>query len=175
MKVINLYAGPGVGKSIKAAEIFVELKKAGLNSEIVTEYVKDKVWEESFAMMENQIYLFGKQQHRLWRVSKKCDVVVTDAPLLHSLYYGKNCSTSFKQLVREEYNKYENINIVLKRIYPYNPIGRTQDESQANEIDKEMLAIVKHNCNSYALFESNEKGFAAIINYLRSLSILPSV
>jgi len=177
MKVINLYAGPGTGKSITAAEVFVQLKKAHLNAEIVTEYVKDKVWEESFAMMENQIYLFGKQQHRLWRVSKKCDVVVTDSPLLLSLFYGQKNSDAFKQLVKEEYGKYENINIYLKRVYPYNPIGRTQTEAEAKEADKEILKIVKQNCRGYAEFESNDKGTEALMTYLTSRGIFlpPSV
>ena len=45
--VINLFGGPGCGKSTIAAELFAILKKQGYEVELVTEYAKDKVWEES--------------------------------------------------------------------------------------------------------------------------------
>ena len=46
--VINLFAGPGVGKSTTAARVFAELKLKGVNCEMALEFAKDKVWEESF-------------------------------------------------------------------------------------------------------------------------------
>ena len=90
MIVINLYGAPGAGKSTGAAYLFSQLKLAGINAELVTEFAKDKAWEESKAVFENQVYLFGKQYFRMSRVDVKVDVVVTDSPLLLSSYYNKD-------------------------------------------------------------------------------------
>ena len=57
--VVNLFGAPGSGKSTAAAYIFALLKMAGINAELVTEFAKDKVWEEAKAAFENQQYLFG--------------------------------------------------------------------------------------------------------------------
>ena len=59
-KVINLVGGPGSGKSTAMAGVFYNLKRLGVNCEMVTEYVKDKVWEESFKTIEDQFYLNGQ-------------------------------------------------------------------------------------------------------------------
>lgn len=46
MKVINLFGGPGIGKSTLAAGLFEHMKIAGFNVELVNEYAKDMVWEQ---------------------------------------------------------------------------------------------------------------------------------
>lgn len=51
--IVNLCGSPGVGKSTGAAYIFSQLKMRGINCELVTEFAKDKVWEESHAVFEN--------------------------------------------------------------------------------------------------------------------------
>ena len=43
--IVNLYGGPGSGKSTGAAYIFSMLKMVGVDAEYVTEFAKDKVWE----------------------------------------------------------------------------------------------------------------------------------
>lgn len=60
MILVNLYGAPGSGKSTGAAYIFSKLKMAGIDAELVTEFAKDKVWEESKAPFDNQAYMFGK-------------------------------------------------------------------------------------------------------------------
>ena len=47
MIVVNLFGAPGAGKSTGAAYIFAMLKMAGINAELVTEFAKDKVYEET--------------------------------------------------------------------------------------------------------------------------------
>lgn len=83
MLVVNLAGAPGAGKSTGAAYIFSKLKMKGINAELVTEYAKDKVWEEDKAVFDNQVYIFGKQLFRLTRLEGKVDVVITD----RSIYY----------------------------------------------------------------------------------------
>ena len=42
--IINMISGPGSGKSVLAAELFVEMKKQGYNVEFLQEYAKKLVW-----------------------------------------------------------------------------------------------------------------------------------
>ena len=43
--VVNLFGVPSAGKSTGAAYIFSRLKMEGINAELITEFAKDKVWE----------------------------------------------------------------------------------------------------------------------------------
>lgn len=143
--VVNLYGGPGSGKSTLMASIFSELKLNGVNCEMAPEFAKEKVWEGSLDVLSNQLYIFGKQHHTTFRLLNKVDVVITDSPIILSLYYGKKCSKTFKKLVLEEHNKLNTVNIFVDRIKKYNPKGRLQTLAQAKQIDKELLEILNSN------------------------------
>lgn len=43
--VVNLFGGPGCGKSTTMARLFADLKTRGLNVEMVSEFAKDLVYE----------------------------------------------------------------------------------------------------------------------------------
>ena len=67
MILINLFGAPGAGKSTGAAYIFSKLKMHGINAELVTEFAKDKVWEESKEVLNNKEKIFGKQYFKISR------------------------------------------------------------------------------------------------------------
>ena len=134
-KLLNLYGGPGVGKSTAAAQIFAGLKHRDINCEMALEYAKDKVWEESYGVLENQIYIFGKQLHRICRLIDKVDIIITDAPILMSLIYGSKESKEFHDLVRQTYHRFDNIDYFLVRSKKFQPAGRLQDEERARDLD----------------------------------------
>ena len=143
--VINLFAGPGVGKSTTAARIFAELKLMGVNCEMALEFAKDKVWEESFRTMDDQIYIFGKQFHRIWRLKDKVDVIICDSPLPISIVYDKENSQAFHQLIMEQFNKFDNLNFLLERGTEYQEAGRVQTEEEAKEVDKVVKNVLDTN------------------------------
>lgn len=62
--IINLYGGPGAGKSTSAAFLYYLLKANGFNVELVREYVKDWAWEKRVITNYDQIYFLGKQVRR---------------------------------------------------------------------------------------------------------------
>ena len=53
MVVVNMFGVPGAGKSTGAAFVFAKLKMMGINAELISEFAKDKVWEESKAPFDN--------------------------------------------------------------------------------------------------------------------------
>lgn len=160
--VINLFGGPGAGKSTQAADLFAELKKMGYNAELVREYAKDLNWQESFKVLSDQIYVFGKQHHRTWQLADKVSVIVTDSPLVLSLIYGKVDNPFFAPLVKWEFEQYDNINIWLKRQSKYQTEGRAQTEEQAMMVDDNIIKFMNHNQYKFDLSISVERPDAGV-------------
>ena len=142
MKVINIIGGPGAGKSTSAADLFSAMKKKGYKCELVTEYAKDLVWQKSMTVLSNQIYVFGKQFHRIWRLKDQVDFIITDSPLLLSLIYNPPSET-FEKLVHEQFSQFENINFFIARGTDYDPVGRNQNLEQSIEIDNKIIEMFR--------------------------------
>ena len=146
MQVINLFGGPGVGKSTAAAGLFYEMKKAQIRVELVTEYAKDMVWENRHNILDDQIYIFAKQQRRISRLKDTgIEWVITDSPIPLGLVYLQEGALppAFHQLVMEVFAQYTNHNYLLQRYYPYNPVGRNQkDDSEARLFDAKVNQLL---------------------------------
>lgn len=148
--IVNLIGGPGSGKSTTAAGLYYELKKLNINCEMALEYAKDKVYEESFKTMDDQLYIFGKQYHRMWRLKDSVDVIITDSPLLLSIFYNKIKSNYFDDLVIEQYNRFNNLLYILQRDgIKFQQEGRLQNEKESIQIDSSIKNILNKNNIEY--------------------------
>jgi nicotinamide riboside kinase len=155
--VVNFLGGPGCGKSTLCAGVYTKLKRAGVECELALEYAKDKVWEENLKVLENQVYVLGKQYQRIHRLVGKVDVVLTDSPLFLSLFYGKYSEEEFKPLVLQLFNQYDNINYFVERHeYSYSSSGRYQSLEEALEIDAQIKELLKSNNIEYYIAESSD-------------------
>ena len=140
-KYVNLFGGPGVGKSTTAAAIFAEMKKSGYSVELVTEVAKDFVWEERSATLTYQPYITIKQWRNLIRVKDKVDYVITDAPILmgcmYADKYAPHLPSSYKQFIADLHNQEldPSVNILLRREFAYDSTGRYQSANEAVEMD----------------------------------------
>ncbi len=95
--------------------------------------------------MDDQIYIFGKQFHRIWRLKDKVDVIICDSPLPISIVYDKENSQAFHQLIMEQFNKFDNLNFLLERGSEYQEAGRVQTEEEAKEVDKVVKGVLDNN------------------------------
>lgn len=143
--VINLIGGPGSGKSTCASGIFYQLKKLGINCELALEFAKDKVWEESIKILDDQLYVFGKQYHKLFRLNGKVDVIITDSPLLISILYNKTPSEYFDKLVVEQYHTFNNLLFFINRAENYQTEGRLQTKEESEGLDNIIKEILQDN------------------------------
>lgn len=168
MYVINLFGQPGAGKSTGAAYIFSQLKLRGINAELVTEFAKDKVYEETKEVFNNQIYIFGKQYFRMSRIANKVDVIITDSPLLLSSFYtsGESYDKELNNLVLKVFNSFNNFNFFIKRTKTYNPSGRFQTEDESDKIAIRMQDFLRDRSVPYKVETGDIKGYNNILKLL---------
>lgn len=167
--VVNLFGGPGSGKSTGAAYIFSRLKMDGINAELVTECAKDMVWEENYNALSYQPYVFGIQAYRIERCADKVDVIVTDSPSILSIIYNKNekISESLNNLVMDNFNNYNNVSYFLERTKPYCEIGRTQTESESDDLSRSILGVLDEYNIPYSRVTGDLDGYSRIINDIK--------
>lgn len=166
MIVVNLFGVPSAGKSTGAAYIFSQLKLNGINAELITEFAKDKVWENNTEVFKNQAYLFGKQSYKMSRCKDKVDVLVTDSPLPLSIFYNKDIvlGEDFNKTVMNVFNSYNNLNYLLLRVKPYNPNGRHQTEKESDELKQPMINLLHNRNIKYTEHNGNVQGYEEIIS-----------
>ena len=165
--IVNLYGAPGAGKSTGAAYIFSKLKLKGYSVELVTEFAKDKVYEGSKAVFENQAYIFGKQFFRMSRISD-VDVIITDCPLMLSAFYAEknnfNYAEELKALVKKVSSEQRALNAFIQRDKPYNPNGRFQSEEESDKLYTEITDFLDANKVRCTTCKGNEAGYDELVS-----------
>jgi hypothetical protein len=175
MRVVNLWAGPGAGKSTTASGLFYLLKASDQNVELVTEYAKDMTWEGRHNILNDQLYITAKQNRRLARLmDHDISLVVTDSPLLLGIHYALPgyLSGKYEPMLMELWNQYENINFLITRTKPYNPVGRNQDEAGALEIDRALVDFLKSRNLPYEEIPGDIDAPAKIYQRLKNENII---
>jgi Cdc6-like AAA superfamily ATPase len=169
LTVINIFGGPGVGKSVTSARLFTELNVNKYNVEYVPEMAKAYTWELRHHMLTEQDYIFAKQHNMLRRLVSQVDVAVCDSPIVLGLMYmPPEFPASFKPFVLDVFNSYRNINIVLKRTVPYDTIGRNQTEVEAIQLDADIIEFLDTNNISYVMMDVNDQLHAQLYSYIET-------
>lgn len=165
MIIVNLFGAPGAGKSTGAAYIFSKLKMAGINAELVTEFVKDKVWEESKAVFQNQAYIFGKQYFRISRLQDKVDVVITDSPILLSSFYNNDevLGKELDALISKVFDSYQNYNVFINRVKEYNPAGRFQTEKESDTLSIDLINFLNEHGIACRHYDGSIEGYDTLV------------
>jgi hypothetical protein len=160
--IINLFGGPGAGKSTLAANTFYHLKCLGLNCEIVTEYAKDLVWRQADRVLTDELYVFAKQNHRMTMIGDQVDYIVTDSPIILPILYDRERDPIFRNLMLHWFTKYQNVNFLLDRKKKYNPVGRTQTEEEAHDLDRKIQNLLDSERIPYHIIHDPVAGWTDI-------------
>lgn len=168
MKVINLFGGPGAGKSTFAAELFVALKKQQKDVELVTEYAKDMVWEGRDNILADQLYILAKQNRKLSRLlDKGVEYAISDSPLPLGIIYDKSTLKHLPKLTLEVFKSYTNLNFFLGRReeVPYRECGRVQKTlEEAVAVDFKIRDFLEETGIQYVWVRSLDQ----VLNYIEA-------
>lgn len=147
--VVNLFGGPGVGKSTTAAGVFSLLKQRGVLCELAHEYAKDLCWEGN-PRIAHQLSVLAEQAWRVERLMGKVKFVITDSPILLSAVYAQQSSRLsshqadlIRALAGSLHRDMRTFNILLERVKPYQSAGRYQDEDGARALDVDIRNVLR--------------------------------
>lgn len=182
MRVVNFFGGPGSGKSTQAAGLFYHMKLKGYNVELVTEYSKDLLYSGQLeSMYGHQETIYGEQNYRLLRLWDKVDWAITDSPILLSAVYPlilrENypdmkpwpAMAPFREMVRCQFNTYDNLNIWLKRPdeQDYQVAGRMQSKGEAIRADELIWTELMMTCGQAPkIIELSDNTVVDVMEYL---------
>tara|TARA_R110000851_G_scaffold199532_1_gene350615 strand:+ start:200 stop:715 length:516 start_codon:yes stop_codon:yes gene_type:complete len=142
---INIFGGPGVGKSTFAAGLFHHLKRKGVECEYVSEVAKDLVWEDRQKTLSIQPYVDAKQYRNLKRLQGKVAYVITDSPVLKGVAYAEiytDLPPAYTTLLHWMHKDLGiSRNLMLKRTDVYSQVGRNETQLQAELVDKELNCL----------------------------------
>lgn len=127
-RIVNLFGGPGIGKSSIASGLTYKLKKNHITCDNPYEFPKVLAWDENYSAISDQLYVLANQHRGIVKSYGKVDYIILDSPILLSLiykdYYNKQRDSDYpSRLYRENFDNvvldmhrgYDNINILLKR------------------------------------------------------------
>ena len=145
-KIINLFGGPGIGKSSIAAGLTYKLKKNHVSCDNPYEFPKLLAWDENHSAIKDQLYVLANQHRGIVKSYGKVDFIVLDSPIILSLVYKGEYNGSeypatlygdpFDKMVLDIYNRYDNINILLERSEgKHNNLERYQSLDESKVLD----------------------------------------
>jgi predicted ATPase len=145
---INLFGGPGVGKSTLAARLYACLKQGGVNAELVREDVKQWAYEKRPIKPWDCMGVFGRQfdaEQRLLQLGIK--PVITDAPLSLNCFYSQvvhKCPAhkELRTICRRFDVTYPTLNFFVHRSTQFSVEGRYQTEEDAIALDQDIEAYI---------------------------------
>lgn len=166
MRVVNLLGGPGTGKSTTRSLLFGLMKLGGHKVEDIPEFAKELTWEKSWGLLGNQRLVFATQEHRLHRLIGNVDWAITDSPLPLSIIYGRDRfdDPEWHAEVWRTFDGYDNVNVMLERVKPYQTYGRNETEDEARIIDNRIRRLMDERIDYFV--PADAQAPARIMNFL---------
>lgn len=164
---VNLYGGPGSGKSTTAAWLFSELKTKQVSVELIGEYVKSWAYQGRKIELFDQIYLLGKQQQSEYRFLKSgVKNIITDSPCWLTGFYAPITLRPPIEAINKIYDSmFDSMNIFLHRKgRPYVTEGRYQTPEEARRIDMDLNQyLISHNIPLYYIDYDNREEILKLV------------
>lgn len=177
-KIINLFGGPGAGKSTISSGLFYELKRLNISCDNPYEFPKQVAWEDNPSQINDQLYIFANQHRGIVRSYGKVDYIILDSPILLSLAYKNGYSNEypvslygdkFDEMVIEVFKKYDNINLFLNRPEDFQDEGRFQNYEESIMFDNKIKSIMDTNGIDYRTINVNEHTVDFILKFVLDL------
>lgn len=145
---VNLWAGPGVGKSGIASQVFGSLKENHIDCELVREYAKDLYWSNLLESAE-QLIISAEQYRRQLIMHGKVDVVIVDTALIHGVLYAPTAyAKELLHILKHITINWKTQNYFLERNMDnhFDMNGREHSLLESIEVDNQMkLFLVENN------------------------------
>ena len=125
---VNVFGGPGSGKSTMAYAVAAELKARGYTAECVGEVVKDCIYDAARGdqeaarlldgSVESQEELYRRQSARERRLDGLVQFVVADSPAIMGLAYlapdaDEDRAARLAALAQDEFEAQESVNVIV--------------------------------------------------------------
>lgn len=176
-KLINLFGGPGIGKSGVAAGITYKMKKKHINVNNPYEFPKRLAWDNNIPAISDQLYVFANQHRGIAECYGKVDYIVIDSPILFSTiyhrYYTKGYPAEmygkvFHDMVIDLHRRYSSINILLERgETKHNDDERFQNYKQSVEIDDLCKKVLDETGSKYYSVKVNGDSVKNIMKIIK--------
>lgn len=169
--VVNLFGGPGSGKSTVAARLFSELKRRGVEAACPEEHAKLAIWSGRPWLLDQQVIMIGKIWETLTNLRDKVSVIIVDSPvLLCSVYADGREPRPFHDLVLDLHRRTPRLNLVVARPSDeaYDPSNRREDAPQAIALDARILTLLEA-AGEEPSWVSRDDDIAAIADRIRAL------
>lgn len=154
--IINLYAGPGAGKTTLAHSLFSDMKKEGMNVGFASEYAQERILRNY--PMDDQYLISTEQIHRIKILYGKVDYIVTDCPILLGVIYLNDFKIEnvnenvflkqksfFRNFLIQTNNLFKNnYNLFIERkLGNFQQFGRLHNEEESVILDNKIKEMLK--------------------------------
>lgn len=150
--LVNIFGGPGLGKSTLAAHLFHALKIKGIEVASPEEYAKIAIWQGRSHLLDQQVVIAGHTWDTLVTLSSAVDVIIVDSPILLGAVYGRDREPAcFSQLMLDLHRRHDRLNILLERnpFLSYDLNGRRESLDEARAVDELVKGCLNESGDAY--------------------------
>ena len=142
--LVNIFGGPGCGKSTMAAGLKYRLGLQGINAEIAHEWVKEVIYAGDNPRTYPPSEILHQSTRRIERLTDKVDVIICDSPILMIAIYNKDVQAIAIEATHthnlQQWWEPKPVNILLTRHEgAFDQRGRVHSYEESLKVDEECM------------------------------------